>query len=118
MRKITYFEKLKGHLDIVSKEELIAFRGYSAAQKYNLSMPIVVDTFCIELDKFGKVAEVYTNAHIGKFILANAESTAIDTVASLYRYGYKVLDIVDLKEYLGNASCMTCCRYGLIIGRR
>ena len=33
MRKITYFENMRGHLNNVTREELEAFRAYDTARK-------------------------------------------------------------------------------------
>ena len=66
----------------------------------------------------GKVGEVYTSARIGKFIFATASTNSVDCVAQFFSHGYKVVDVIDLNKLLGDASYITCCKYGLLMGRK
>ena len=115
MRRITYFENMRGHLNQVSREELEAFKGYETARKYNLEYPILSDMLFAHA---GRVGEIYTSARIGKFIFATASTNSVDCIAQFFSHGYKVVDVVDMNQLLGDASYITCCKYGLLMGRK
>ena len=115
MRKITYFENMRGHLNNVTREELEAFRAYDNARKYNLEYPILSDMM---FSHAGRVGEVFTSARVGKFIFATASTNSVDCMAQFFSYGYKVVDVIDLNKLLGDASYVTCCKYGLLMGRK
>ena len=115
MRKITYFENMRGHLNNVTREELEAFRAYDTARKYNLEYPILNDMM---FSHAGRVGEIFTSAHVGKFIFATASTNAVDNIAQFFSYGYKVLDIVSIEKLLGDNNYITCCKFGLVMGRR
>lgn len=115
MRRINYFENMKGHLNQVSREELEAFKGYENARKYNLECPILNDLLFADA---GKVAEIYTSARVGKFIYATATTSAVESIALMFLHGYKIVDVVDMKQFLGGDNYITACKYGLVIGRK
>jgi hypothetical protein len=115
MRRITYFENMRGHLNQVSPAELEAFRGYDKARKYNLDYPILSDML---FSHAVKVAEIYTSARIGKFIFATASTNSVDCMAEFFLGGYKIVDVLSMEQLLGNDSYITCCKYGLLIGRK
>ena len=110
-----YFENMRGHLNQVSREEREAFKGYENARKYNLEYPILNDLLFANA---GIVAEIYTNAHIGKFIYATASTSAVEAMAQLFSHGYKIVDVINIEKDLGDAVYLTACKYGLLIGRR
>ena len=115
MSRITYFENMKGHFKEVTREELDAFRGYENARKYNLEYPLLNDLL---FSNAGKVAEIYTSVRIGKFIFATASTGAVESLAQLFLHGYKIIDVINLENGIGDAHYLTACKYGLLIGRK
>ena len=115
MRRISYFENMRGHLNQVSREELEAFKGYENARKYNLEYPVLND---LMFANAGKVAEIYTSAHIGKFVFATASTNAVENMARFFSQGYKIVDVIDMNQWLGDASYLTACKFGLLMGRK
>ena len=115
MRRISYFENMRGRLNEVSREELEAFKWYDNARKYNLECPILND---LMFANAGRVAEIYTNARIGKFVFATASTNATENIARFFSHGYKIIDVVDMNKWLGDNSYLTACKFGLLIGRK
>lgn len=115
MRRITYFENMRGNLNKVTREELEAFKGYENARKYNLEYPILSDMMFAHA---GRVGEVYTSARVGKFIFATASTNSVDCLAQFFSHGYKVVDVISIEKLLGDSSYLTCCKYGLVMGRK
>lgn len=115
MRKINYFENMRGKLNQVSREELEAFKGYENARKYNLEYPILSDMMFAHA---GIVGKIYTSARVGKFIFATASTNSVDCLAQFFSYGYKVVGVVNIEKLLGDNSYLTCCKFGLVMGRR
>jgi hypothetical protein len=55
---------------------------------------------------------------IGKFIFATASTNSVDCMAEFFLGGYKIVDVLSMEQLLGNDSYITCCKYGLLIGRK
>lgn len=123
MRKITYFENLRKeirnqgrpYVNTLTREEFEALRGYEEARKINFDYPILTDVmFC----NAGLIGEAYTKARVGKFVFATASTSAVNSIAQLFSHGYKIVDVIDLKQVLGDYSYVTSCDYGLLFARK
>ena len=115
MRRISYFENMRGHLNQVSREELEGFKGYDTARKYNLDYPILHDLLFANA---GKVAEIYTSAHIGKFVYATATTGSVEAISQMFLHGYKIIDVIEMEKWCTNSYSLTVCKYGLLMGRK
>lgn len=117
MRKIQYFENLKGYLNYneISREQLEAYKGYDNARKYNLSMPLLTDAIFVHM---GVLADVYSHAGVGKFIFAIKSDSTLKSIAQLFLSDYKICDVVDMRELLGDNCYITTAEMGLVISKK
>lgn len=115
MRKNSYYESMRGQLNEVSKGDLLGFRAYNSTcdLKVSVNYPIIFELFGGS-DGVKGIVESFNRAHIDKFIYAFPSTSATDDIAILYLLGYRICDVVDIKELLGQDSYKTCCHRGLV----
>lgn len=115
MRKIKFFEEMRGHLNDVSAAELNAFKGYKLSHELNLDYPLIVDMYG---DAIVSCAMLYSKLGIAKFYFAYPSTATSDYLALLYNHCYSIIGVIPTKVLLGEESWHTACKYILVIGKR
>lgn len=115
MRKITYFENMRGNLNNVGSANLLCFKSYELARKCDIDYPIITEMYG---DNIINCAKIFTQSRIGKFYYSYSSTSANDDIAKLFMMGYGVIDVVPVNILLGENSYHTCCKFALLIGRR
>lgn len=115
MRRNMYYEGMRGNLDKVNKGDLLGFRAYKGTLELNLPInyPIVFELYGGQ-DGIKGLVDSFNRARIDKFVYAQPSTSTTDDIALLYLMGYRICDVLDMKEVLGENSYKTCCHRGLV----